>query len=617
MNAILNTLKGKISLVYISLVVLIALVGFAGFFNLFRLEKAVDSLMTNNYKSINAAAKMTEAIERQDGAVLMSISVDSGKGMEVFMDGHANFIQWYQVEVNNVTELGEKKLTENIGRQYDRYVKCFSELQDYISYKNQKGALALYNSTMLPLFSQIEQNLAEISHLNETAMFRSKTEASSKTKTSMYFLLGLSLTAVIGGYAASRHFVSRFLNPLNQLSESISRVKAGELNQQLLVQTNDETGKLALEFNNMTQRLQNYARSTMGQLMTEKNKSMAIVKSISDPLLVLDTDYRIVLINNACEDFFDIVEADMQGRHFLEAIHNGEIFNHITSAVRTGTEQYERIIRLSRENDYYFNVVVAAVKDLESQNTGIIVVFHNVTELKELERVKTDFVATISHEFKTPLTSIMMAASMLSDSSMGMLNTEQQEVVEALKEDGEKLSILVNELLELSRIESGKAIYQFQSCLIQNIVKKSVKEFDNTASKKGIRVIIEKMDKLPPVYADFDKMNWVLNNLINNALKYTAAGDTVTIGAKLELPGVQIYVKDTGTGILPEYIGHVFDKFYQVKGGEIEVRGTGLGLYVSREIVRAHNGEIWVSSKPGEGSIFTFTLPVIDAEVNI
>jgi PAS domain S-box-containing protein len=614
-DAILNTLKGKISLIYISLVVLIALVGFTGFFNLFRLEKAVDSLMTNNYKSINAAAKMTEAIERQDGAVLMSISVDSGKGMEAFMDDHANFIQWYQVEFNNVTELGEKKLTESIGQQYEKYVKCFSELQENIGYKNKEKALVLYNSTMLPLFGQIKQDLSEISHLNETAMFRSKTEASSKTRTSMYFLLGLSFTAVLGGYAASRHYVNRFLNPLNQLSESISRVKAGELNQHLLVQTNDETGKLALEFNNMTQRLQNYAKSTMGQLMTEKNKSMAIVKSISDPLLVLDMDYRIVLINNACESFFSIVESDIQGKHFLEAIHNGEIFNHITSAVQAGTEQYERIIRLSRENDYYFNVVIAAVKDLESQNTGIIVVFHNVTELKELERVKTDLVATISHEFKTPLTSIMMAASMLSDSSMGMLNTEQQEVVEALKEDGEKLSVLVNELLELSRIESGKAIYQFQSCPVHNIVKASVKEFDSIAARKGVQLSIEQTNKLPPVHADFDKITWVLNNLINNALKYTAAGDTVTVGARLELPDVQIYVKDTGTGIMPEYIGHVFDKFYQVKGGELEVRGTGLGLYVSREIVRAHNGEIWVSSKPGEGSIFTFTLPVMETEV--
>lgn len=616
MNIILKTLKGKISLIYISLVVLIALVGFTGFLNLFRLEKAVDSLMTNNYKSINAAAQMTEAIERQDGAVLINISVDSGKGMEAFMGDHANFIEWYQIEVNNVTELGEKKLTENIGRQYEQYVKYFSELQNNSS-KNQEGTLALYNSTMLPLFNQIKQNLAEISHLNETAMFRSKTEASSKTRTSMYFLLGLSFSAVLGGYAAARHYVNRFLNPLNQLSESISRVKAGELNQQLLVQTNDETGKLATEFNNMTQRLQNYANSTMGQLMTEKNKSMAIVKSISDPLLVLDINYRIILINDACENFFNITESDIQGKHFLEVIHNGEIFDYIASVVQAGAEHYEKIIQMNRESDFYFNVVVAAVKDPESQNTGVIVVFHNVTELKELERVKTDFVATISHEFKTPLTSIMMAASMLSDSSMGVLNTEQQEVIEALKEDGEKLSVLVNDLLELSRIESGKAVYQFESCLIHNIVKKSVAEFAYTATRKGVHLVMEQTNELPPVYADFDKINWVLNNLINNALKFTAAGDTVTIGAILEQPDVQIFVKDTGTGILPENIGHVFDRFYQVKGGEVEERGTGLGLYVSKEIVRAHDGEIWVSSKPGEGSTFIFTIPIFDAGVKI
>ena len=440
-------------------------------------------------------------------------------------------------------------------------------------------------------------------------------EAATKTKQSMYFLLGLSFTAVLGGYAASRHFVNRFLNPLNQLSESISRVKAGELNQQLILQSNDETGKLAKEFNNMTQRLQNYEKSTKGQLMTEKNKSMAIVKSISDPLLVLDSNYRVILINNAFENFFNIIEADIVGKHFLETIHNGEIFDHITSTVQMGMEHQERIIHLKREIEYFFNIVVAAVKDTESNNTGLIVAFQNVTELKELERVKTDFVATISHEFKTPLTSIMMAASMLSDHGMGVLSPEQQEVVEALKEDGEKLTSLVNELLELSRIESGRAIYQFESCSVNAIIGASARGFIEIAARRGIHLVVELTEELPLVEADFDKISWVVNNLISNALKYTETGDNVTVSARAELHVVRISVKDTGTGILPEYIDHVFDKFFQVKGRDIEVRGTGLGLYVAKEIVNAHKGKIWVTSKPGAGSTFEFILPVSRKDV--
>ena len=615
MRLIFNTLKGKMTLIYISLVLLIGIVGFAGFYNLYSLEKAVNSLMTDNYKSINATAKMMEAIERQDGAILINISVDRQKGMNLFMDSYAVFIKWYQEELNNVTEQGEKRLVEDINQQYEWYVKYFSELQNIRNSKSEEEAISFYDQTILPHFYQIKQSLSQISHLNEIAMFQSKEAATTKAKQSMYFLLGLSFTALLGGFAVSRHFVHRFLNPLNQLSESISRVKAGELNQQLVLQSNDETGKLAREFNNMTQRLQNYEKSTKGQLMTEKNKSMAIVKSISDPLLVLDANYRVMLINHACEDFFKMVESDILGKHFLEAIHNGEIFDHITSTVQMGAEHRERIIHLKRDIDYYFNIVVAAVKDPESNNTGLIVVFQNVTELKELERVKTDFVATISHEFKTPLTSIMMAASMLSDHNMGKLSPEQQEVVETLKEDGERLTSLVNELLELSRIESGRAIYQFETCSINTIIKASVRGFAEGAVRRSIHLVTELTEELPLVEADFDKISWVVNNLISNALKYTDEGDTVKVSTRVDLNSVNISVTDTGTGILPEYLDHVFDKFYQVKGRDIEVRGTGLGLYAAREIVNAHKGEIWVNSKPGAGSIFEFTLPVSRMEM--
>lgn len=616
MISIPRTLKGKITLIYSGLVLLIALVGMAGFFNLFRLEKAVDSLMTNNYKSINAAARMTEALERQDSAVLVSINVDGGRGMDAFLESHADFTRWYQVEVNNVTEQGERNLVEEIGRQYEDYTKCFSELQGLNSDTKQEQSQLLYSNRMQPLFAGIRQNLAKISSLNEAAMFRSKAEASSGTRRSMYFLLGLSFTAVLGGYAVSRHFVNRFLNPLNQLSESISRVRAGELNQQIFLKSNDETGRLALEFNNMTRRLQSYEKSTMGQLMTEKNKSIAIVKSISDPLFVLDANYRLVLINNACENFFDIAEKDIVGKHFLEVIQNGEIFDHITAAVQSGAEHHERIVRLNRGIDYYFNVTVASVKDPERHNAGFIVVFQNVTELKELERVKTDFVATVSHEFKTPLTSILMAASMLSDGSMGDLNGEQAEVIGTLREDGEKLASLVNELLELSRIESGKEIYQLGPCDVQTVIQASMGGFTDYAARKGVALELEKSEELPPAYADSNKISWVLNNLINNALKYTSTGDRILVGAWMDGQGIRISVKDTGAGILPEHIGHVFDKFYQGKEREIEARGTGLGLYVSREIVLAHGGEIRASSEPGRGSVFLFTLPVYREEGN-
>lgn len=610
-----RTLIGKISIVYVGLVFLIAVVGFAGFFNLYKMEKAVDNLMTNNYKSISAITKMLEAIERQNEAILMHVSMDRHKGMDLYTENYATFIKWFHVEENNITEEGEKKLVEALNRKYGNYIRLFSQLQEIRDGKGEAAAISYYDKTIMPVFYEIKQSLTGLADLNEKALFKSKEVAAKKAKQSMYFLLGLSLTAVAGGYGVSRYFVYKFLSPLNKLAESISKVKIGELNQQLDIQSDDETGKLAREFNEMTQRLQVYEKSTLGTLMAEKNKSMAIVKSISNPLIVLDANYRIVLLNNACENFFNINETNTTGRHFLEVIRNGEIFDHISATVESNEEHREKIIYINDETNYYFNVVVTAVKDPERKNTGLIVAFQDVTELKEIERVKTDFIATISHEFKTPLTSIIMATSMLEEGGMGALNSEQKEIVETLKEDGERLSNLVSELIELSRIESGNAVYKLEPCSVNTVAEVSIKEFIEAAEKKKI-ILTNNMDEgLPLVNADFEKIHWVMNNLINNALKYTKAGNYIAVSSRVDRDYVYITVKDTGTGIPPEYIDSIFDKFVQVKDRDIEVRGTGLGLSVAKEIVNAHKGEIWVKSELDIGSSFTFKLPVLKTEV--
>jgi signal transduction histidine kinase len=282
--------------------------------------------------------------------------------------------------------------------------------------------------------------------------------------------------------------------------------------------------------------------------------------------------------------------------------------------IEQNDEHQERILRIKKEQDYYFNVVITMFKDTESKNKGIIVALQNVTELKELEKVKTEFVATISHEFKTPLTSIIMAASMLSEGSLGEINDEQKEVINSLKEDGEKLSGLVNELLELSRIESGKAVYNFMPCSINAIVESSMKMFFEIAQRRNINLINEMDEDLPIVHADFEKIHWVMNNLISNALKYTNAGDFITASAVVKGKSILVSVKDTGAGIPSQFIERIFDKFFQVNGRDIEVRGTGLGLSVAKEIISAHKGEIWAKSELDSGSIFTFTVPIVETK---
>ncbi len=612
---ITKTLKGKISVLFLSLVILIAIVGITASINLFNLSRAIDSLMIANYKSINAAAKMTEALERQDSAVLIYISVDTDKGKELFSGNNEEFLKWFNTGANNLTEEGERELIENVKVSYSNYVKLFLDLQEIRVQQGIEKANEFYNNKMMPNFINTKDELTQLSVLNEKAMFNSKDVATKNAQNSMYLVLGISIVAIIGGFGVSRFFTNRFLAPITLLTQTMKLIKAGDLNQQADINTKDEIGELSVEFNNMTKRLQQYEQSTLGKLLAEKNKSLAIVKSISDPLVVLDPDYRVILMNNAFEKIFNVSEEGLTNKHFLEGIRNGELFDFISSTFKSENETLQKIFFINSDNEaYYFNIIVTAVKDNNANLSGMIVIFQNVTQLKELEKIRTDFIATISHEFKTPLTSIMMGTDVLIDEGLGPLNDDQMQFMRAIREDGDRLTNLVNDLLELTRIESGKAVYKFQNLSIDDIIEFAVKPFYLIAEQQDKTIYFNCDEDIPPVTADFEKITWVLNNLISNALKYTNAGDEISVTAMKKENTVYVTVKDTGTGIPKEYIDKIFEKFVQVKDGDFEVRGTGLGLAVVRDIIEAHQGRIWCESELDVGSSFTFTLNITGRE---
>lgn len=604
-----KTLKGKISLIYLCLVVMIAVVGAASVINLYGLSKSIDGLMTANYKSIHAVENMLEAVERQDSASLIYIYIDKQKGIDLFTENNNSFLRWYNTEANNITEQGEQALVANINGYYTTYVKLFSELQEIRNTKGIEASVEFYNSRIMPDFITVKQELKALSTLNEKAMFKSKDKATKTARTSMYWLLALSTVTIIGGFLMSRFFTHRFLRPIYTLTQTMKLVKAGDLNQEATIISQDEIGELAVEFNNMTKRLQQYEQSAIGRLMEEKNKSVAIVKSISDPLVVLDSHYRILLLNESCEKLFSVHETSAVNKHFLEVIRNGELFDYISGTFEAREGLKEKTISfLTEGEEYYFNVMVTTLKDMDTNLSGMIVVFHNITQLKYLEKVRTDFIATISHEFKTPLTSIIMGTDLILDEGMGLLNGDQRDVMNTIKEDSQRLSTLVHDLLELSKIESGKAIFHMEPCRIDGIIENSIKQFYPLAEQKDIQLNFECDEDLPKVDADPEKITWVLNNLISNALKYTNAGDEIHVSAAAQNGKMHITVKDTGAGIPEEYLDKIFDKFVQVKGYDLEMRGTGLGLAVVKEIIEAHHGEIKCESRLDSGSSFTFTL---------
>ncbi len=605
----IRTLRGKFTLVYLGLTLLAALAGLAGAWNLFRLERSVDALMTENYKSIDAIYRMMEAIERQDSAVLLYIGVDRQQGIEQFSQNQNDFERWLNIETDNVTENGELDVLGGLRSDYDLYSRTLYDLQ--ANGLQGPAARDIYLNSIQPLFERIKERCRQLVQINERAMFAAKDRTTGDARRSMEALLGVALLVLAAGLVISQFFIRRFLRPIQTLSEHIRQVREGNLGLSVDVGARDEAGQLAMEFNHMTRRLQDYERSNLGTLLNERNRSVAIVQSISDPLMVLDARWHIQLINEACADYFRIDALESVGRHFLEVIHDGALFRCIEALVAdTGGRQ----MTLYQDGERYFNLAATRLHSPDSAVSGIILALHDITDIKELEKVRTDFLASISHEFKTPLTSILMASSMLGEGGLGTLSADQVQAVQTIAEDGERLLTLVNELLELMRIESGRQVYHMEPCRIADIAAACVEGFRDTAQRRGIALRCAVGEDLPAVTADFEKIRWVLNNLISNAINYSDTGDAVDVTSLAEGSYVQVSVRDTGIGIAPQYLERIFDKFVSAEGSDIEVRGTGLGLSVSKAIVRAHGGDIWVHSEAGKGSTFTFTLRISGEE---
>jgi signal transduction histidine kinase len=240
-----------------------------------------------------------------------------------------------------------------------------------------------------------------------------------------------------------------------------------------------------------------------------------------------------------------------------------------------------------------------------------VVLLQNITQIKLLEKLKTDFIATVSHEFKTPLTSLLMGLSLLAEEHLGRLTEAQFRTVQALREDGEVLVNLVNDLLEISKIDSGKSILRLQPAFIGQIVANSIRYFEEDAHRQRVELICEIPPDLNAIEVDPEKIQWVINNLIQNALKHTQADSYIRITVADLADKLCISIQDTGNGIPPEYVPKIFERFFQVKGYDLEIAGSGLGLAIAKEIVEAHGGEIWCESRLNEGSIFSFTLPKV------
>ncbi len=607
------SLKKKILLGYGVAFVLMGLVVAWAVSNLVALGKATEAILSENYRSILAAENMVDALERQDSGILIMFLGGKEEGVSQFRENEAVFLQWIARSGDNITIEGEAELVGSIKTDYETYRGIFSSLTDLSDNPEDLSPLVYYREAVYPLFAKVREECVALRDLNEKTMYSASVRAGNVAAQAIWSTVAVAALGLIVALMFSLLLAERIVKPVRRFMEASRKISSGDYAVQVPVETGDELGSLAVEFNDMVNQLRRYHEMNIEQIIAEKNKGDAILSSIEDGLVVFDANLGVAGINPAARRFLGLGLAEVSTLRCPDILPDSNVCELIGKTVETGKKPIlpdeQRIITLSEgDRTRHFLFSVTAVRGRDRDLVGIVLLLRDLTRLKEVERLKNEFVMAASHELRTPLTSLGMSVDLLMEHAAQGLAEKDRDLLQTAHEEVHRMKALVNDLLDLSRIEAGKIEVEFESVPVATLFDHVRAVFKSQMELKGAALNEEFSENIPKVRADANKIAWVLSNLISNALRYIDKGGKIELLAKEIGPHVHLAVRDNGKGIPAEYQSRIFQKFVRVKGQE--AGGTGLGLAICKEIVRAHGGAIWVESSPGQGSTFTFTLPI-------
>ncbi len=586
--------------------------------HLWQMSALSERIIAENYNSVVAAEEMKESLERQDSAGLFVLLDRRARALPQLREHRARFEAAYQHAADNFTEPGEAEIVHAIGRIRDEYYPAFDRFLLDAQAGGSNGdrvagtAIDEYFTQLEPLFTELRRQCDRLLTLNQDAMRRKAAEAATLARRWFVTTLGTALALVVGGIAFAIVLSNSILRPVRQLTDATSRVADGHLDTVVDIHSRDELGVLAARFNEMAGRIRRLRQTDMGKVLIAQQTAEAAVDSLYDPVIVTDGQGRVQRINRAAEPLFGL-EASVLGRSIEDVTRDPRlsmaVLDVLESQRTVASEESAAVVPLVVGGaERAFRQRTTPMRDAENRLVGAVLLLEDITHLREIDRLKSEFIAGASHELRTPLTSLEMGIHLLLEASADDLSARQLELLTMCRDDAMRLDKLVRDLLDLSRIESGKEIPQLVPVSVVDLLTESLKPLRQQADAKHLTLQIGTAEGLPEVMADRSQVERVIANLVVNAIRATGPGGEVHVNAAGRHGYVTISVRDTGRGIPHDYLAQVFEPFVQVPNAP--AGGAGLGLSMSRRIVEAHGGQITVRSDLGQGTTFTFTLPV-------
>ena len=429
----------------------------------------------------------------------------------------------------------------------------------------------------------------------------------------IWYSCGLAIGIALAAFLIAST-IRTILYPIRAVTESAAAIGTGDLDQLVPISSEDELGQLAIAFNAMARQLRDYRQSHQAQLLRAQQTSQATINSFPDPVLVVDRQQRVELVNPVARRLFGVLPREAGGDAAVRWQPPPPLQQPLADVLETQREylpeDFDKAVVLPvGEKMHSFLPRILPIRDAQGATVGAAILLEDVTRFRLLDEVKNNLVATVSHELKNPLTSIRLALHLLLEETLGPLAPKQLELLVDARDNAERLLVMINNLLDLARLEQGRSQLHVRPERPASLLRAAAESFQGRAADQGIELLLDAADDLPPVAVDAEQFQHALQNLLDNALAHTSQGGRITVSAQRQEGQIAISVADTGSGIPAQWLPLIFERYFRVPG-ETNRGGSGLGLAIVREIVTAHGGEITCESRPAEKTIFRMTLPV-------
>ncbi|MEP6948813.1 MAG: ATP-binding protein [Ginsengibacter sp.] len=559
------TVKNKIWLGTSFLFALLLLTGGVSIYYVAKLKAESKNILRDNYESLYYAHTMQQQLTSYEAAY--------GESVKQFENA-------LQQQENNITEKGERQATDSVKIYFN---------------KLKAGDTAKGN------IKALQNEIQKILGLNMNAIRLKNDKAQATADNALTFILFLSGMVFIISFTFLLNFPSIVTTPIKQLTTAIKAIGDKDYQHRIHIDSKDEFGKLADAFNKMAEKLQYFESSNLNKMMFEKNRAEAVINSLKDASIGIDKNNMVLFANHQALQLLGLKPEDIVGKSVNEISARNDLFRFL---IENETSTPFKVVMENREN--FFAKEVIDVTQGETKNK--VIVLKNITSFKELDVAKTNFIATISHELKTPLASSDLSLKLLDDERVSKLSEGQKELIGNLKQDNKRMLKILSELLNMSQVEAGRIQLNVKNVHPSEIIENAIQAVAASAKEKEIIITDISEKTLPSIQADADKTAWVLNNFLTNAVKYSFNKSLVEVSAVHQNEGMTFSVRDHGPGIDKQYLPRLFERYFQVPGSK--EKGTGLGLAISKEFIEVQGGNIWVESEIAKGSAFFFSLPV-------